>query len=153
MSDFLFLAGGCGSIFLMKAFMEKKIKKVSDLAEKHLTMFFVANKWVNLKQEGKSLAPYLEKSGYKNIAIYGMSYLGESLIHELDGTGIKVIYGIDKNVDGLYESIRTVTPEEDLIAVDAVIVTAVTFFDEIKSCLQKKVKCPILSLEDILYEL
>ena len=42
--------------------------------------------------------------------------------------------------------------EDTLDDVDAIVVTAVTFFDEIEDELHKKVNCPILSLEDILYE-
>ena len=39
-----------------------------------------------------------------------------------------------------------------LETVDAVVVTAITFFDEIEERLSEKVDCPIISLEDILYE-
>ena len=35
--------------------------------------------------------------------------------------------------------------------VDSVIVTAITFYEEIKAELVLKIKCPIISLEDILY--
>ncbi len=36
--------------------------------------------------------------------------------------------------------------------VDAIVVTAITFYDEIKEELSRKIDCPIISLEDILYE-
>ena len=42
--------------------------------------------------------------------------------------------------------------EDDLKPVDAIVVTAITFFDEIKEKLSEKIDCPIISLEDILYE-
>ena len=42
--------------------------------------------------------------------------------------------------------------EDDLAVVDSVVVTAITFFDEIEEQLLQKMDCPILSLEDILYE-
>lgn len=44
-------------------------------------------------------------------------------------------------------------PEDKLDVVSAVIVTAVYYFDEIKEEMEKKISCPILSLEDILYEM
>ena len=43
--------------------------------------------------------------------------------------------------------------DDDLEEVDAVVVTAITFFDEIEEKLSQKIDCPIISLEDILYEI
>ena len=40
---------------------------------------------------------------------------------------------------------------EEFENVDAVVVTAITFFDEIREELTTKIGCPIVSLEDILY--
>ena len=39
-----------------------------------------------------------------------------------------------------------------LAKVEAVIVTAITFFEEIEEKLSQKMECPVLSIEDILYE-
>lgn len=126
-----------------------KIKKMSD---KHLALFLMMNQWVKVKQEGKNLASYFEANGYKKIAIYGMSYAGETLVEELKGTSLEIAYGIDRKADSLYTDIDIVSVEERLENVDAVVVTAITFFDEIEEKLREKLNCPILSLEDILYE-
>lgn len=72
---------------------------------------------------------------------------------ELSGTDIEVVYGIDKNAESIYLNINVVTIEGNLEEVDAVVVTAITFYDEIEAELSKKLKCPIVSLEDILYEI
>ena len=110
------------------------------------------NQWVWVKQEGKNLASYFEANGYKKIAVYGMSYAGETLLNELKGTAVEVAYGIDQNADGTNVNVSILTMKGDLLPVDAVVVTAITFFDEIEEDLQRKVDCPILSLEDILDE-
>lgn len=133
-----------------KAGNEKaKIQKMSD---KHLDLFLLMNQWVRVKQEGKKLATYFEANGYKKIAVYGMSYVGETLLNELKGSSIEVAYGIDKNADGIYSEIDIVSVDDDLESVDAVVVTAITFFDEIEKMLSAKVNCPIISLEDVIYE-
>lgn len=132
--------------------MEKSIKKNNAMSNKHLSLFLMMNEWVKVKQEGKNLAEYFEKNGYKRIAIYGMSYAGETLLNELDGSDIEVAYAIDKNAESIYLDIDVVTMETDLQEVDAVVVTAITFYDEIEEKLKEKIKCPIVSLEDILYE-
>lgn len=127
--------------------------KAQNMSDKHLALFLMMNQWVKVKQEGKNLSSYFEKNGYKKIAVYGMSYAGETLVEELKGSSIEVAYGIDKNADGIYSDVGIVTVNDELEAVDAIVVTAITFFDEIEEMLQTKVECPIISLEDILYEI
>lgn len=48
--------------------------------------------------------------------------------------------------------VDVVSLNDYLERVDVVVVTAITFFDDIKEKLSKKLDCPIISLEDILYE-
>lgn len=110
------------------------------------------NQWVKVRQEGKTLSEYFERNNYKNIAIYGMSYAGENLMDELKDSRICVKYGIDKKASRINKEIDLVTMEDNLQEVDAVVVTAIAFFDEIAEKLEKRLNCPILSLEDILYE-
>lgn len=129
---------------------KNKIKKMSD---KHLALFLMMNQWVKVKQEGKNLSSYFEANGYKKIAIYGMSYVGETLVDELKGTGVEVAYGIDKNAEGIYADIEVFSVDDNLEEADVIVVTAITFFDEIEKMLASKVKCPIISLEDVLYEI
>lgn len=127
-------------------------KKQKAYADKHLELFLLMNQWVRVKQENRSIADYLQKKGFSTIAIYGMSYAGETLFNELEDSMIKVKYGIDKMADSVYSDIDIVSPESELEEVDAIIVTAITFFESIEKMLMEKVHCPILSLEDILYE-
>lgn len=133
--------------------LDKEIKKENDLSEKHLSLFLMMNQWVKVKQERKELADYFSKEGYEKIAIYGMSYAGETLLSELRDTEIKVAYAIDRNAGSIYGDLDIVPIEDIHDEVDAVIVTAITFFDEIKEKLMDKVSCPIISLEDVLYEI
>lgn len=120
-------------------------------ADKHFALFLLMNQWVKIKQEGKSPAWYFEKHGYKKIAVYGMSYAGMTLVHELKDSGITVAYGIDKKAGTMDTGLRTVSLEDELEDVDAVVVTAITFFYEIEETLSAKMKCPVISLEDILF--
>lgn len=127
-------------------------EKAKSMSSKHLALFLMMNQWVKVKQQGKKLSAYFEKNGYQKIAIYGMSYAGETLVDELKGTGITVAYGIDKRAESIYADVDIVSVEDGLEAVDAVVVTAITFFDQIEEMLSQKMDCPIISLEDVLYE-
>ena len=143
---------GVGAIGTEKI-IGKEIQKNKKMSDKHLTLFVMMSRWVELKQKGKCLKSYFEENDYKKIAIYGMSYAGERLVEELQGSNIEIAYGIDKNASRIYAEISMVTLEEKLEKVDAVVVTPIFFFEEIEEELSKKIDCPIISLEDILYEM
>jgi hypothetical protein len=81
-----------------------------------------------------------------------MSHVGELLLDELKDTDIKVAYGIDRKRSWNYTDIDVYSPEDSLKEVDAIVVTAIASFDEIKGNLSSKVDCPIISLEKILFE-
>ena len=141
---------GAGAMGKMSADKTQKIQAKSD---KHFALFLMANQWIKVKQEGKHLTSYFEKNNYKKIAVYGMSYAGETLVDELKDSSVTIAYGIDKNADSIYADIDVFSVDADLAPVDAVVVTAVTLFDQIEEKLSEKLDCPIISLEDILYEI
>lgn len=145
------LAGGIAGAGVAGKAGRDKAGKIKQLSDKHLALFQMMNQWVRVKQEGKDLSSYFVKHGYKRIAIYGMSYAGETLVNELKDSEIELAYGIDRR-NGLYSFIDILSVDELLPEVDAVVVTAITFFDEIEEMLSEKIACPIISLEDILHE-
>lgn len=112
--------------------------------------FAVLKKWFEIQKQGRNLAPYFKQKGYKNVAIYGMAELGEYLYDELKNAGIHVCYGIDRRAEKLDFQIPIMKPEDELFEVDAVIVTAVAFMEEIAESLSKKLEAPIISIEDVL---
>lgn len=129
-----------------------KTDQMKKMADKHLALFLMMNQWVKVKQEGKTLVSYFSEHGYKTAAVYGMSHVGETLLNELKDSEIEILYGIDRNT-GLYSYIDILTVNDPLPEVDVIVVTAITFFDEICELLMDKVSCPIVSMEDILYEI
>ena len=130
----------------------KKVSIMSELSDKHLALYMLMNQWVQVKQEGKSLVSYFEANEYTNIAIYGMNYVGQTLYRELENSLITIKYAIDQNAENIYADCEVLTMEDDLENVDAVIVTPIYYFDEIERKLREKIDCPIISVEDIVYE-
>ena len=116
-------------------------------------LYMAFDQWLRIRQEGKTLIEYFKRNDYKTVAIYGMKELGEHLYDELNGSDITVRYAIDKNADSIYADVDVVTPDDELEPVDVIVVTAIYYFDEIEENLSGKVDCPIISLEDILYEI
>lgn len=138
----------------------QKMKKINDQAnkwkresDKYEQALLMANKWLKVKQERKKLEDYFVKNGYYRIAIYGMNYMGIRLYDDLKGSCIEVLYGIDKNTSSAEADIPVYSPADVLEDVDAVVVTPVYYFEEIKKDLVSKLSVPILSMNDLLFEL
>lgn len=142
------VAGGVAA----KKTSSKMIRELEEGHAKVHELYMAFDQWLRVRQEGKTLVEYFKKQGYKTVAIYGMKELGERLYDELQGSDITVKYVIDKNADEIYADVDVITPDEELEPVDVIVVTALYFFDEIEEMLSDKVDYPIISLEDILYE-
>lgn len=114
--------------------------------------YHVLNQWLMLKQEGKSLEKYFIDNDYKSIAIYGMGEIGNRLYEELKNTDIEIKYVVDQNPAGTYSELEVLDKDSEFAEVDAFIVTATFAFNEIEEELSAKVDFPIISMEDVVYE-
>lgn len=146
-------AGAAAGGYAAKREAAKKIKSMGASGAKVHELYMAFDQWLQIRQQGKTLVEYFTKNGFKTVAVYGMKELGERLCDELKGSDVTVSYAIDKNADSIYADVDVVTPDDELAAVDVIVVTAITYFDEIEEALCEKVDCPIVSLEDILYEM
>lgn len=131
----------------------EKILALSEKNDRNILYIKMYDLWIEQKQKNKSLASFFEKKGFRRIAVYGLNGLGKRMIDELQKTGIKVEYVIDKNADKICTDIEVFSPDSELKEADAIVVAQVYYFDEIEDLLQSKVKCPIISLEDVINNL
>ena len=138
---FTILAGGVGAKLGALASREKWKTQAKQGSNKYWQSYLMMDRWVRVKQEGKSLVNYFKEKGYRSIAIYGMSYSGITLLDELTGSEIEVKYGIDANADKIYSDIPVLKLTDHLGEVDAVIVTPVYYFDEIEKSVSEKLEC------------
>ena len=143
------LVGTCVSI---KGFM-KLLEKSKMETDKYLQLYHCMNEWVKRKQEKKNIASLLKELGYKSIAIYGVGIVGERLMNELEDSDIDIAYLIDKNPNKIFSTLEIVSPKDALKKVDAIIITPIYYFDEIEEMLSSKIDCPIVALDDLIYDL
>ena len=80
-----------------------------------------------------------------------MNYVGETLLDELIGSNIRVKYGIDRNAENIKSKIKVITPNEmnNDEEVEAIIVTAITYYKEIYDEYYEKWNIPIISLKEV----
>ena len=140
-----------GSIYIYKI-MDNKLNKKIILNRKFQMMYQMMERWIYCIHENKEISNYLGKNNIKKIAIYGCGDIGKLLYANLKNSNIIVEYGIDKNVRLEFPvPIKSIQDVDD--NVDAIIVTSIAYFYEIEESLKKITKSPILSLEDIIYEI
>lgn len=123
------------------------------LSYKYQGMFMMTTNWLELRERGINISSYLLRKKWRRIAIYGMGNLGKCLLKELEGTGIDVVYCIDKKPQRDFAGKRIISISDNMEMVDAVVVTAVFSFLQIRDELKKKGNWSIISLEDIISEL
>lgn len=110
--------------------------------------------WIMTKQYSQSIADYLSNKEIKNIAIYGASFLGTRLYYELKETDINVKYILDKNTNISLVGVDMRDPDHSSYkGIDAVIVTTLYSYDEIKNSLKSRGCRQIFALDEILYDL
>ena len=132
--------------------LHNSIRKSADTNKKFSEFYFTLLRWLKVRQERRNIADFLGSKGYKRIAIYGMKELGIALLDELRNSNVEVAYTIDRDADNIYVAAEVYKPDEELEPVDAVVVTAIHFYADIKKDMEKKLDCPIISLEDVVWE-
>lgn len=127
----------------------EEVKNLFIQQRKEHILYEFMNRWLELKQKGIELSIFFSRQGIQTIAIYGIHHMGERLYDELKESGVKVVYAIDRNPKPL--DIPVLRPDEILDQVDAVVITPIFDFLEIKENLSGKLDCPMFFIEDVLY--
>lgn len=125
-------------------------KKEGEQIDKTWRQYMLMCRWMEMKQQNISVADILYENGYSNIAIYGMNQIGMLLEDELKNSKVNVAYGIDKNAESICSAVDIFRPEDLLTDADAVLVTAISSYTQIKDDLSKKLNCKIISMEDVI---
>ncbi len=112
----------------------------------------ILNYWFMKYQQGHTVEKYLVNRGFDRIAIYGFGELGQRLYQELLNSEVKVVYGIDRKVVSKDADFKIAASPDISQEISAVIVTVINDYSGIASELKKVLECPILPLEDVIYE-
>lgn len=147
------ITGAATVAIAMDKLRSKAIEQKAEKIVKFKSYYNMLNQWLILKQEGKTLEEYFIHNGYKTVAIYGMGEMGNRLYDELKDTSVQVEFAIDKNAASTYSELEVLGSDDTFPEIDAIIVSAIFAFDEVEKELNGKVNCPVISLEDIVYEI
>lgn len=148
-----FVIGVICCYFVLRNHCLNKMDHERNLCEKFREFYHTLARWVRIKQREESVGQYLLDKGIHSVAIYGMKELGNLLYDELKKSGVEVRYAIDKDAEYIFSELSIVRPDENLFEVDAILVTAIHYYDEIEMYLKKKVPYKVICIEDVLYEM
>lgn len=133
---------------------ENRIIENQNDINKLTDQYLLINHWLEAKNFGKSVSDFCVLEGYRHIAIYGMADLANRLMDDLKDSEIIVDYGIDQDVSCSIARIENVySLEESLPMVDAIIVTPIHAYSAIKTDLERKLSCPVISLEEVIWSI
>ena len=106
---------------------------------KNSKIFHVMRNWIDLKNQGKDFKGFFVSHQYRTAAIYGMGYIGESLYLELKNSNIQVMYAVDRSAIDFKQELAIF-----------IIVTLVEKCDDICRRLAEKVRCPVVTIQQLL---
>lgn len=109
------------------------------------------NQWLILKQEGKGIARYLERNGFRTVAVYGMAIYGRHVVRDLQGTDIAVAYGLDRKKMKPYLGVEILQPTGGLPQADVIINSVIRDNMNIKAALSQITDIPVISLEEVVF--
>lgn len=130
----------------LKKVLEEKEREL----ERYKENFFVLGEWLAMFERGQTIAQALRDRHVSSVGIYGMGILGSHLYRQLEQSGVQVTYLIDKNpLKGIYHA-KTVLPDAVLQDTDAIIVTPVYHFEQIKETLRQHNQIEVISLKELI---
>lgn len=146
------------NILSSKEINDMQMKYCTNNAGKFLEMVRIYDYWMYLNKKNKKVEDYLLEFNYEKIAIYGLNYIGNRLYSELYGSPIKVIFGIDRDADGIEYDIPVFKIGDSILTerlneIDMIIITSVTSYQNILQKLQEICNKPIVSIKSILLEM
>lgn len=141
-----------GSLSLYMFYKPKSIQRAANDKDKIYCRLF--DNWLILNERGDTLEQFFKGKNIKEIAVYGYGKIGRHLVAQLSDSNIHINYVIDKRKDSMIaDNIPCYQLSDHLPAVDAIVVTPICEFSEIRNKLRKVTSTEIISMEDIIYEL
>lgn len=121
--------------------------------QKYTAFYTLLIKWMEKKNKGSSINDVLKNNGVTTVSIYGFAGLGRLLYEELDASKEVEVKHILDNKDIESDVVVISKPSQVKPDVDAVIVTAITSYADIKQELQEKGYKEIYSLTEVIEQM
>lgn len=105
---------------------------------------------LNGMYDGHNFTDYLKSQEINSVIIYGMGDIGRVLVKMMKYHGIDVKYCIDRDQNKKNVDTRIIRLEDANDGADAIIVSNTMHTNEIVEEIQKKIKCRVFCIEDLI---
>ena len=120
---------------------------------KYQNMAALFYRWIRFGQNGVTVSKLLQDRGYHSIAIYGYNDIARCFMYEAKKGDFNIKYLVDRKGESLPVNFSILSIDDfGGDDVDALVVMLVNSEDVCKE-LRMRVKCDVVSVEDIFYEL
>ncbi len=127
----------------------KTIAYYQNKMDRYESYWRVMDKWLSLKEKGKTIKDILIEKNIYTIVIYGVGMLGKHLISDLSDGDVKIICAIDRNNVKHKYQFPVLSIDEEIPMTDAIIVTPSYDYPTIKRQLNKKGMNNVISIESL----
>lgn len=128
-----------------------EIRGLEQKLQKHIQFYQLLVRWMKAKSRGGRIAKVLVENGIKKVSVYGYAELGQLLCTELASEAVEIDFVLDKNPAKRSEDgVRIVSPECGNRQTDAVIVTAVFYYSDIRDDLIQMGYKTVYSLSELI---
>lgn len=133
----------------VNSFEKKEINRLRNLISKQKSIINVLDKFTKATSVNAYIKNYFNQMGISSVAVYGLGFLGNHFIDELNKTDIKLKYGIDKSARNIKSTLDVFTLDDELPDVDAIVVLLPDIFPELYAQIRKNYSGMIISIEQV----
>lgn len=116
----------------------------------YVSYYRLLEKWMKLKEHGKSVREFFEKNNIKSIIIYGLGKMADHLLEDLKESDVRIVCAVDKRAIYKYMEFPVITETDVLPEADCIVITPVYEAKEIQRNLQEKTTNRLITLSDVL---
>lgn len=132
---------------LIESIKEEKHK--SNLFERK---FNLLDRWLWLKHDNKQIKDFFSLKGYHSLAIYGIGEVAFRFYEEIVRTSnISILYTIEKDRNKTHPELQVYYIDDEFPEVDVIVMADDDMAQDVKIKLVNRVKCPVITIEDIIY--
>lgn len=111
-------------------------------------------RWIRLGQTGITIEQLLKNRGISKIAVYGYDKIAECIVYELEKSLVELECIIDRKGNNIYTNFPAITLHEiEALDIDAIVICPVDDYEKIKAEISRKTDTPLITFEELIYEL
>lgn len=118
---------------------------------KYQSYYKIFDRWLSLKEEGRTVDKYFKDYNYKKVLIYGYASTGIHFCKELRKTSVQIVGAMDRRQGLLSRDLPIFGLSDPMPDCDVIVVTLAADFEIIMNDLRKKTDKPIVSMEEVLF--